>query len=50
MSAPYISMGAYRNNPYEKSNLSQLMPPTIGPNLDALKLINFLNSKDETDE
>ena len=48
-SAPYISIGVYKNNPYEKSILYQLIPSSMELEPDGLELINFLNSKDETD-
>ena len=40
---PYINIGVYKNNPYKKVGLYTLMPTD-------LKLINFLNSKDETNK
>ena len=42
-STPYINVGVYKNNPYKKVGLYTLMPTD-------LKLINFLNSKDETEQ
>ena len=42
-STPYINVGFYKNNSYKKAGLYTLMPTD-------LKLINFLNSKDETDK
>ena len=46
---PYIIIGVYRNNPYEKSILYQLIPSSMELEPDGLELINFLNSQDETD-
>ena len=47
---PYIIIGVYRNNPYKKTNLYPLMQTDRELASTGLELINFLNSKDETDE
>ena len=47
---PYINIGVYRNNPYKKTNLYPLMQTDRELASTGLELINFLNSKDETDE
>ena len=46
---PYIGIGVYRNNPYEKTKIYPLMQ-TMEFASEGLELIKFLNSKDETDE
>ena len=50
ISAPLINIGIYRNNPYKKTNLYSLMQTDGELASTGLELINFLNSKDETDE
>ena len=47
---PYINIGIYRNNPYKKTNIYPLMQSDEELTSHASELINFLNSKDETDE
>ena len=46
---PYINIGVYKNNPYEKSNLCRLIPSSMELTSEGLKIINLLNSKDETE-
>ena len=50
MPVPYINIGIYRNNPYKKTNLYPLMQTDRELASTGLELINFLNSKHETDE
>ena len=47
---PYIDIRVYRNNPYKKTKIYPLMQTDREFASDGLELINFLNSKDETDE
>ena len=49
-SPPYINIGVYKNNPYKKSVLYELVPFNSHLTSTGLKLIKFLNSKDETNE
>ena len=49
VTTPYIGIGVYRNNPYEKTKIYSLMQ-TMEFASEGLELIKFLNSKDETDE
>ena len=49
VTTPYIGIGVYRNNPYEKTKIYPLMQ-TMEFASEGLELIKFLNSKDETDE
>ena len=49
-STPYINIEVYKNNPYKKPILYQLMPSDVALTPTGLELINLLNSKDETDE
>ena len=46
----YINIGIYRNNPYKKTKIYPLMQTDREFASEGLELINFLNSKDETDE
>lgn len=46
---PYIGIGVYKNNPYEKTKIYPLMQ-TMDFASEGLELIKFLNSKDETDK
>ena len=46
---PYINIGIYRNNPYKKTNIYPLMQSDEELTSHASELINFLNSKDETE-
>ena len=50
MPVPYINIGIYRNNPYKKTKIYPLMQTDREFASEGLELINFLNSKDETDE
>ena len=47
---PYIDIRVYRNNPYKKTKIYPLMQTDREFASEGLELINFLNSKDETDE
>ena len=47
---PYIDIRVYRNNPYKKTKIYTLMQTDREFASEGLELINFLNSKDETDE
>lgn len=49
-SPPYINIGVYKNNSYKKSVLYELVPFNSHLTSTGLKLIKFLNSKDETNE
>ena len=49
VTAPYIDIGVYRNNPYKKTNIYPLMQTDREFASEGLELIKFLNSKDETD-
>ena len=49
-SLPSIDIRVYKKNPYKKSIIYELMPSNKELTSDGLELINFLNSKDETDE
>ena len=46
----YIGIRVYKNNPYKHSKGASLMPWGVKLDKFALDIINFLNSKDETDE
>ena len=46
---PYIDIRVYRNNPYKKTKIYPLMQNDREFASEGLELINFLNSKDETD-
>ena len=46
----HINIGLYRTNPYKRANMYPLMQTDSELTSDGLELINFLNSKDETDE
>ena len=50
VTAPYINIGVYRNNPYKKTSPYPLMQTDRELASQGLELINFLNDKDETDE
>ena len=45
-----IGIRVYKNNPYKYSKRADLMPSNTKLDKFALDIINFLNSKDETDE
>ena len=47
---PYIDIRVYRNNPYKKTKIYPLMQTDREFASEGLELINFLNSKNETDE
>ena len=49
-SIEYIDIRVYKNNPYKHSKGASLMPWGVKLDKFALDIINFLNSKDETDE
>ena len=46
----YVGIRVYKNNPYKHSKGASLMPWGVKLDKFALDIINFLNSKDETDE
>ena len=46
----YINIGVYKDNPHKKTILYELSPSDTALTPTGLELINFLNSKDETDE
>ena len=46
----YVGIRVYNNNPYKHSKGASLMPWGVKLDKFALDIINFLNSKDETDE